>query len=223
MSLQVKINSKAVRLPEGFELAINLKNNLLDGDQEDATYPMEVNLASNRQVFGFVDRTHTDMTEKLQAGVSFGPYQLLNGQCVLTDVGDGNVEFYISTEKNSFWGKARDWMLDESCWGQFTYSPGNRVNTLEQFYKSLKERMDYVVCPVRDSYIKNSLDTEVDFYNYLEPGEEYFSSSYQIKPIYFTPFLRVTVVVKRVLESMGYTIGVDEFSSDENLKDLLII
>ena len=171
MSLQVKINSKAVRLPEGFELAINLKNNLLDGDQEDATYPMEVNLASNRQVFGFVDRTHTDMTEKLQAGVSFGPYQLLNGQCVLTDVGDGNVEFYISTEKNSFWGKARDWMLDESCWGQFTYSPGNRVNTLEQFYKSLKERMDYVVCPVRDSYIKNSLDTEVDFYNYLEPGE----------------------------------------------------
>ena len=58
MSLQVKINSKAVRLPEGFELAINLKNNLLDGDREDATYPMEVNLASNRQVFGFVDRTH---------------------------------------------------------------------------------------------------------------------------------------------------------------------
>lgn len=141
MSLQVKINSKAVRLPEGFELAINLKNNLLDGDREDATYPMEVNLASNRQVFGFVDRTHMDMTEKLQAGVSFGPYQLLNGQCVLTDVGDGNVEFYISTEKNSFWGKARDRMLDESCWGQFTYSPGNRTNTLEQFYKSLKERM----------------------------------------------------------------------------------
>jgi hypothetical protein len=223
MSLQVKINSKAVRLPEGFELAINLKNNLLDGDREDATYPMEVNLASNRQVFGFVDRTHTDMTEKLQAGVSFGPYQLLNGQCVLTDVGDGNVEFYISTEKNSFWGKARDWMLDESCRGQFTYSPGNIANTLEQFYKSLKERMDYVVCPVRDSYIKNSLDTEVDFYNYLEPGEEYFSLHYQVKPIYFTPFLRVTVVVKRVLESMGYTIGVDEFSSDENLKDLLII
>ena len=63
MSLQVKINSKAVRLPEGFELAINLKNNLLDGDREDATYPMEVNLASNRQVFGFVDRTHMDMTE----------------------------------------------------------------------------------------------------------------------------------------------------------------
>lgn len=43
MSLQVKINSKAVRLPEDFELAINLKNNLLDGDREDATYPMEVN------------------------------------------------------------------------------------------------------------------------------------------------------------------------------------
>ena len=63
----------------------------------------------------------------------------------------------------------------------------------------------------------------MDFYNYLEPSKEYFSLHYQVKPIYFTPFLRVTVVVKRVLESMGYTIGVDEFSSDENLKDLLII
>ena len=224
MSLQVKINSNAVRLPEDFELAISLKNNLLDGDREDATYPMEVNLVSNRQVFGFVDRPHTDMTEKLPAGVSFGPYQLLNGLCVLTDVGDRNVEFYISTAKNSFWGKARERRLDESCEGQFTHSPGNQTYTLEQFYKSLKEQMDYVVCPVRDSDIKNGgLDTEVNFYNYLEPGVEYFTWNYRVKPIYFTPFLRVTVVVKKVLKSMGYSIGVDEFSSDENLKDLLII
>ena len=35
MSLQVKINSNAVRLPEDFELAISLKNNLLDGDPID--------------------------------------------------------------------------------------------------------------------------------------------------------------------------------------------
>lgn len=84
-----------------------MKNNLLDGDREDATYPMEVNLASNRQVFGFVDRTHTDMTEKLQAGVSFGPYQLLNGQCVLTDVGDGNVEFYHFNREKLFFGGKR--------------------------------------------------------------------------------------------------------------------
>ncbi|MFR4036469.1 MAG: hypothetical protein ACLTZT_00960 [Butyricimonas faecalis] len=52
---------------------------------------------------------------------------------------------------------------------------------------------------------------------------EYFTWNYRVKPIYFTPFLRVTVVVKKVLKSMGYSIGVDEFSSDENLKDLLII
>ena len=212
MSLQVKINSNAVRLPEDFELAISLKNNLLDGDREDATYPMEVNLVSNRQVFGFVDRPHTDMTEKLPAGVSFGPYQLLNGLCVLTDVGDRNVEFYISTAKNSFWGKARERRLDESCEGQFTHSPGNQTYTLEQFYKSLKEQMDYVVCPVRDSDIKNGgLNTEVNFYNYLEPGVEYFTWNYRVKPIYFTPFLRVTVVVKKVLKSMGYSIGVMNF------------
>ena len=93
------------------------------------------------------DSPHTDMTEKLPAGVSFGPYQLLNGLCVLTDVGDRNVEFYISPAKNSFWGKARERRLDESCEGQFTHSPGNQTYTLEQFYKSLKEQMDYVVCP----------------------------------------------------------------------------
>ena len=223
MSLQVKINSNAVRLPENFELAINLKNNLLDGDREDATYPMEVSLTSNRHVFGFVDRAHTDTTGKLPAGVSFGPYQLLSGQCVLTDVEDGNVEFYISTEKNSFWGKAREKMLDKSCGGQFTYTPVNTVDTLRKFYNSLKEQMDYVVCPLQDSWMKNVVDSEVNFYNYLEPGEDNFRLNYQVKPIYYTPFLRVSVVLKGVLENMGYLIGIDEFSSDENLKDLLII
>ena len=39
MSLQVKINSNAVRLPEDFELAISLKNNLLDGDREECHVP----------------------------------------------------------------------------------------------------------------------------------------------------------------------------------------
>ena len=121
MSLQVKINSKAVRLPEDFELAINLKNNLLDGDREDATYPMEVNLASNRQVFGFVDRTHTDMTEKLQAGVSFGPYQLLNGQCVLS--------FTFQQRKTLFGGKR-----GIGCWMSHVGGNSRTVRVIERIH-----------------------------------------------------------------------------------------
>lgn len=222
MSLEVKINSKSVRLPEDFELAINLKNSLLDDDREDATYPMEVNLASNREVFGFIDRAHTDVNEEMLAEVDFGPFQLLGGRCVLTDVGGGNVEFYVSTTKNSFWGQAKNRWLDDSCGGQFS-NPGNQLDTLTRFSRSLTERMDYVVCPLRDSWMRNMVDTEVDFYNYLEPGETSFRFSLVAKPIFYTPFLRVTVVMKKILERMGYTIGVDEFSIDENLKDLLII
>ncbi|WP_303181745.1 hypothetical protein [uncultured Butyricimonas sp.] len=107
MSLGVKINSRVVRLPEDFELAINLKNSLLDDDREDATYPMEVNLVSNREVFGFIDRAHVDTTGELLAEVDFGPYQLLRGWCVLTDVGGGSVEFYVSTAKRFFLGTGK--------------------------------------------------------------------------------------------------------------------
>lgn len=222
MSLGVKINSMAVRLPEDFELAINLKNSLLDDDREDATYPMEVNLVSNREVFGFIDRAHVDTTGELSAEVDFGPYQLLRGWCVLTDVGGGSVEFYVATAKNSFWGQAKNRWLDESCGGQFS-NPGTQWDTLDKFSRSLTEQMDYVVCPVCDSWMRNVVDSEVNFYNYLEPGETTFRYSFVAKPIFYTPFLRVTVVVKKILERMGYTIGQDELSADENLKDLLII
>lgn len=223
MSLQVKIDAKEVRLPEDFELAINLENNLLNGDREDATYPMEVSLAANRHVFGFADRVNSDVSGKSSAGVDFGPYRLLGGSCVLTDTGEGSVEFYISTEKSSFWGRAKHLMLDESCPGRFVNSSEMGAQALTTFYRSLKEELDFVVCPARDSWMTNVLGTAINFYNYLEPGSEAFAMNYQGKPVYYTPFLRLTVVVKKVLEQMGYEIGENELAGDSDLKDLLIV
>ena len=130
--------------------------------------------------------------------------------------------FTCRRQKDSFWGRAKNKWLDDSMGGQFS-NPGNQLDTLDRFSRSLTERMDYVVCPVRDSWMRNVVDTEVNFYNYLEPGETSFRFSLVAKPIFYTPFLRVTVVVEKILKSMGYTIGQDELSEDENLKDLLII
>lgn len=229
MSLRVMIDNKEVALDDDVEIVINLKNAKFNEREEDATYPLTVDLDSNRGIFGFMDRIHSgNLDEEFSAIVYYGPRKLLEGRCVLTDFEDGNVELFIATDKNSFFGRVQDIYLDALDLGKEEY--GSKSTMLDAFTDSaIKGNKDYVICPLADPYLPNiGVKQMRDFYNYFYPDESMNPSTKYTEQVdgkycIFTPFLRLYSLLERVVKALGYDLVKNDLLLDNDFKDVILM
>ena len=222
MSLNIIIDNKDVALPSDMEIVVKLPNALFKEREEDATYPLTLNLASNRNVFSFLERINGDVECNFSAIVKYGPYQVLKGRTEVTDINNEEIELFIATDKHSLWGKSRSIYLDHLDLGGCDY--GTKSNMMVAFTRSLTENMDYVVCPLYDAYLPNiGIEQHKPFYNYLHPQNLNFSDTYDGKNRIFCPFLRLHYLIKKVLQCMGYSIVQNDIDLDEGFKDIIVI
>lgn len=216
-------------MPDDVEIVIKLKNAMFDERGEDATYPLTLDLKSNRHVFGFLDRIYArNLSREYPAVVYFGPYKLLEGRCVVTDVAAGNVEFFITTDKNTFFSRARDIYLDSLDLGQEQHVSKSAM--LAAFTDSaLKGNKDYVICPLSDPYLPNIGVSQIrDFYNYFYPDESRHPSTTYTEQVdgkycIFVPFTRLYKLIEKVMNGLGYDLLKNDLLLDENFKDVILV
>ena len=229
MSLRVIIDNKEVALSDDVEIVIKLKNAMFDDRGEDATYPLSVNLKSNRHVFGFLERIHAgDLDKEYPAVVYFGPYKLLAGRCILTDVEDDNVELFIATDKNTFFGRVKDIYLDSLDLGKEQHASKSAM--LDAFTESaLQGNKDYVVCPLSDPYLPNvGVSQTHNFYNYFYPDESRNPSTKYTEQVdgkycIFTPFIRLYKLIEKVIKALGYELTKNDLLLDAGFKDVILV
>lgn len=229
MSLRVVIDNKEVALDDDVEIVINLKNAKFNEREEDATYPLSLNVKANREIFGFLERIYSgNLDEEFPAAVFFGPYKLLEGRCVLTDVEDSHVELFITTDTNSFFGRAQDIYLDNLDLGVEKYVSKSAM--LDAFTDSaIKGNKDYVICPLADPYLPNiGVKQMRDFYNYFYPDESMNPSTKYTEQVdgkycIFTPFLRLYSLLERVIKALGYDLVKNDLLLDADFKDVILM
>nr|WP_288215325.1 hypothetical protein [uncultured Butyricimonas sp.]DAZ13380.1 MAG TPA: hypothetical protein [Caudoviricetes sp.] len=229
MSLRIIINNKEVALPDEVEIVIKLKNTMFDERGEDATYPLTLPVNANRNIFDFLDRMYTgNLEEEFPATVYFGPYKLLEGRCVMTDVTEGNVELFIATDKNTFFGRAQDVYLDGLDLGEERYSSKSAM--LDAFTDSAqKGDKDYVICPLSDPYLPNiGVNQTYDFYNCFYPDANTnpntkYTEQINDKYCIFTPFIRLYKLLEKVVKALGYELTSNDLLLDDDFKDVILM
>ena len=229
MSLRIIIANKEVTLPDDVEIVINLKNPTFDERSEDATYPLTLSVKANRHIFAFLERMYTgDLDEEFPATVYFGPYKLLEGRCVITDIINDDIELFIATDKNTFFGRASDVYLDSLDLGTEKYASKDAM--LNAFTESaINGDKDYVICPLSDPYLPNiGVNQLRDFYNYFFPDEstnpttkytEQVSGKYCI----FIPFIRLYRLLEKVIKAIDYHLVANDLLLDDDFKDVILI
>lgn len=106
MSLKIIIDGNEAALPADTEVCLKLHNYFFEDRDNDATYPITLNLNANRHIFGYLGR----ISEKIQpteyvAAIFFGPYCLLRGKCIMTDFTADEIEVFLTESQTSFMGK----------------------------------------------------------------------------------------------------------------------
>lgn len=229
MSLRIIIADKEVSLQDDVEIVIKLKNPMFDERGEDATYPLTLNVKANRHIFSFLERMYAgNLDEEFPATVYFGPYKLLEGRCIITDVADGDVELFIVTDKNTFFGRIQDVFLDSLDLGEEKYSSKNAM--LDAFTDSAKKGdKDYVICPLSDPYLPNiGVDQTYDFYNCFYPDSNTnpntkYTEQINDKYCIFTPFIRLYKLLEKVVKALGYKLTANDLLQDNDFKDVILI
>ena len=242
MSLRIIINNQEARLPESCEIELKLSNTFFNDREEDATYPLTLNIAANRHIFTFADRFNSDdFIIKYPAKVYFGPYCLLDGHCIVTDISGSEIELFISTANTSFWATVKGIRLTDSQklnLGEETFSSIDSMMTA--FTESMFGGKDYVVCPLYDPYMNKIhilspyLNSLRYFYNPLLPpwriSDDAKDAVYttQIggqldKHCVFTPFVRLSKLITKVLTALKYQIIHNDLDNDTMFNDVIVV
>lgn len=217
MKLQIYISGLLVAIPENIEITFNFNNYFLQADREDSTYPMTLDLVANRHIFGFCDRINSvPLKKEYPAKVYYGPYLILQGRCVVTDVSETQIELFISTDKYSFWGGLKTSYLDELDLGGETYPANNFM--LTAFDESFKQgNKDYVVFPLYqnpDSDVINNLN--------VVNGAAYTYTS-GVATDSFIPFVRLHRLLEKIIRALGYQLTDNELMDDPGFKDVVLV
>lgn len=223
--LKVFIDEKEAVLPADVELQLKFANNLLEARKDDATYPFTLSLQANRHIFKHPERIVNNTFEtKFKAIVRFGPYNLLNGIAMITDISDTEIELFISTSQNSFWGWATTWHLDQSFTKVEIPPFGKTYRDL--LAESLQQEKFYVACPLYDSTMTAIPEASTGYKiweEYVNYWQGYFSEKLDSKYCVFIPFPRLRDTLQAVVASAGYTIGKNYLEKIPDYKNILII
>lgn len=217
MNLRILLNNKEAVLDDDTEITLNYQNYLLDHEREDASYPLTLNLTANRHIFGFKDRINCpNVTRNYTASVYFGPYCIITGRAVVTDIENNNIELYIATDQYSFWADIKNTYLDYVSLGQETYN--THADLLTDFLDSLYSQRDFVACP-----LVSSASLRAGWYNYLLEGESglYFPTGHA--NVRYIPFLRLSALIRRVFAYLGYSVSYAPILEEKGFRDILVI
>ncbi len=229
MSLRVQIDNKEAAIPRDAEIVLKLFSPFFNDKNEDTTYPLTLNLPANRHIYGNRERFNTDETRylnELPGAIFWGPFHILEGRNVVTDVNEKDVESFFSTSKHSFWGKANNTKLNELDLGGETFATTDAM--LTAFTESLSQQYNYVVCPVHDPFVENIYSNLYrSFYNHLPVGYDLlyakFHKSIDGKNFLFIPFLRYGVLIEKVITALGYNITRNDLTQDQEFNDIIFI
>lgn len=229
MSLKVLIDHKEAILPVDVEISIQLHNLFFDDRSEDATYPLTLNLPANRHIFGFPERFNANpFRTEYPGSVYFGPYHLLEGNCIITDVSHDEIELFITTDKHTFWGKSQNSNFQDLDLGLENFE--NPDEMLEALKKSLSDRMDYIACPLLDPSVSTRNDNLYKpFYNFLPPvadsffDERKFKRTIKDKSCIFIPFLRLSALIKKIVLALGYNPDRNDLLLNPEFDDIIVL
>lgn len=223
MSLRVLVDNKEVALNDDVEIVVKVQNHFYGERKEDSTYPFKLNLKSNRHVFNFLERINGNMKSEFPVKVYYGPYQILTGRSLITDVDETSVEFFITTYNQSFWGRTKEMYLDQMELGVEHF--GSVDLMLEAFTRSLTEEYDYVACPLHDPFLPNiGVSLQYPIYNFIEPGAgKKFTRQYKEQNNIFCPFVRLNGLIRRMIESMGYRLVYNVLDTFAGFKDIMVV
>lgn len=214
--LQLIINGKRAAFYPDASLSVQLKNSLLVERKEDTTYPFTLPLSANRHIFDFPDIiNNNDFQRHYSATVMFGPYRILVGEVVITDISATEIELYVSTDNRSFWGKYGSRYLDE-------YNLGSELWSYNSFNASLKEYKPYVCVQLYDPSFTEEGYYE-HWYNRFDMVEVKLAGTLNGIKNNICPFLRLKEVIRLIFTTAGYHIVQNETDNVPRFEDILII
>ncbi len=214
--LQLIIEGKRAVLSPDTSLSVQLKNSLLTDSEEDSTYPFTLPVSENRHIFGFPDLiNNNDFIRQYSGMVMFGPYQILSGEVIITDISDSEIELYIATNNRSFWGKFGKKYLDE-------YDLGSETWSYDAFNSSLRNYKPYVCIQLYDpsfdveGYIPEWYNRWQMVYSRLQVTQNGIKNN-------ICPFMRLKEVIERIFTNSGYTISYNVMDEMGYFENILII
>lgn len=219
--LQLIIDGKTAALPTDVELGLTLNNYILVERKEDATYPFTLSLKANRHIFGFPERLqYNSFNRELPALVKFGPYTLLTGRAVVTDIDENDIELFVATKTTSFWGINAGLYLDELDLGRERYD--NAAALQNHLDTSLHNYLPYVCVELYD-YNYDSPYYIPNFYNKWDFVEQRLMRTWGVHYNSFSPFMRLIEAIEMVITACGYAIRTNDLRKIEGFEDILII
>lgn len=214
--LQLIIDGKKAVLNPDTSLAVRLKNILIAEREEDTTYPFTLPIENNRHIFKFPDLINSNSFKRNYTGyVLFGPYRVLSGEVVVTDISETEIELYVSTNNRSFWGKFGAKFLDE-------FDIGAEAWSYDSFNASLRMYKPYVCVQLYDpsfsvaGYIQG-------FYNRWKMVDVCLQKTQNGIKNNICPFMRLTEVVKLIFSAAGYVIQSNAMNDVDGFKDIIIV
>lgn len=219
--LQVIIDGKTAALPPDFTIGIILNNYILVERKEDATYPLTLSLQANRHIFGFPERlNNNNFPLELPASVMYGPYTLLSGRTVVTDISDTEIELFIATDTKSFWGVNSEKYIDSLDLGRERCD--NSSDLKRELDNSLRDYRPYVAVQLYDKNYKSSYKIP-NYYNRWDFVEQRLCRKWGVHNNSFSPFMRLVEVVERVITACGYSIRVNDLRKISGFEDIIMI
>ncbi|MGL5682558.1 MAG: hypothetical protein ACRDDZ_05810 [Marinifilaceae bacterium] len=224
--LRIYIDNKLIVLPSDLEMVLKLTNPIFNDRNSDTTYPFEVSLSANREVFGFINRLDVDVEqEERDAKIVYGALVLMVGKAVITDVHADTVEFFITADNRSFWKKASVTNLID-LFPADTYRKifSSEVAMSDDFKRSVDSpTMPYYVAPLYDKGMTRCATLPV----HPHVANHYINSSFPLVHdrnwVVRYMFMRLRYVLLETIKNMGYTVGKNFFTSVAHFNSIVMI
>lgn len=216
MSLKILIVGLEAIIPEDSNIATKISDSFFNSEKSDASYPMTLSLHQNRHIFGFIERVNARSKRyEYPASIHLGPYLILTGRCVVTDVSSTEIELFISNDKYSFWSGMKEKYLDELDLGteMFLYHTAMITAFDESFTLGNK---DFVVFPLYQN-------TEPLIINPISANEYRFTYSIGAPTDRFTPFVRLYKLLERIVSALGFTLENNSLLDDAGFADVILV
>lgn len=216
MILKIYISNQEIGIPLDTSIALKIINNFFDYEREDATYPLTLNINQNRHVFGFIERVNAKAKGKdYPASIYFGPYLILQGRCVITDISGEEIELFISSNKYSFWAGTKERYLDELNLGSESFStPEAMINAFDDSF-TLGNK-DFVVFPLYQNtapLLINPIGTNAYKFTYTVGKPEDC----------FIPFVRLEALIRKIVSALGFSLSENDLSTDNDFRDVTLV
>lgn len=222
--LRLIIDGKDARLPEDSEVVFKWQNNLVEERKDGATYPFKLPVAGNKHIFGAIERMHMQhFNTRYEASIYFGPYQVLQGEAILTDISQDEIELYVTENNRSFWIKAGDVNCRDLDLGRIQFS--NESEAASAMRSSLTTLKSWITCPLYDPGLKDDGSGSERIYegviNCYKDGD--FKFIRDKKKCLFAFFPRLFSTLETIFDTLGYTASFGEFFTSQDFQKVIIV